>query len=123
MNIFEGSRRIAKLVAALIAIGFSVAALYVSPRVDVTYKVITSDGFSIRTEENCPKDSDDRFIQRTTSKGNRASITLCFPDRSGNWPAGRIQHINDTFAIPTIDEDWIDGQWRSLLFKELGIGF
>ena len=61
MNIFEGSRRVAKLTAAGIAVGFLIAAFQLfqlSPKVDVTFQIKGPQQPALRASTyECPDDA------------------------------------------------------------------
>ena len=78
INVFEGARRIAKLLAALWVGGWVVAAFYVSPSVNVTYKIANPGAASIRITEECPADSATEHVyDKVTQSGTKTAVTLC----------------------------------------------
>lgn len=216
INVFEGARRIAKLLAALWVGGWVIAAFNISPSVDVTYKIANPIAVPIRMTEACPADSTTEYVyDKVTQSGTKTAVTLCFAKMTANmqpkidksrvqWDdipqqasqdemkAGKIQEtgkpkprvsvaealeeikaeemkagkvtesfvtfkikapdgsiltvkapdgateeqaiefaasnwqpqssLKDAFVIPKADEKWIDGQWWSLVMKEIGLG-
>ncbi|PUE12246.1 hypothetical protein [Limnohabitans sp. T6-20] len=86
MNIFEGSRRIAKITAGLWITGFAIAAFNVSDTAYVTYLVPTFNAAPVlSSDDSCPNDSyKDYSIQNTkTPSGTDVNITLCFEATDG----------------------------------------
>jgi hypothetical protein len=86
MNIFEGSRRIVKAIAALWVVGFAVAAFFTQSTLHVQYKVLTFNGAPyLQSKSNCG--DDDAFEWGapifTTPKGTVVSPSLCFEARGG----------------------------------------
>src|SRR5687768_4453720 len=77
INVFEGARRIAKSVAAIWAVGWIVAAFYVSPSIDVTYKLVGAEDVLARRTDECPPDSAVQYHNIVTKSGTKASIKLC----------------------------------------------
>lgn len=75
INVFEGARRIAKSAAAIWAVGWIIAAFYVSPSIDVTY-TLAEDVLAKRTNE-CPLDSAIQYHDILTKSGTKASVKLC----------------------------------------------
>lgn len=85
INVFEGARRITKLLAALWVGGWVIAAFSISPSVDVTYKVATPGAAPIRITEECPPDSTtDHVYDKVTRRGTKTVVTLCFPKVTAN---------------------------------------
>ena len=83
MNIFEGSRRIAKLTAAGIALGFLIAFAYDNPEpVSVSYLITDGKTPPTRVDE-CPPtlsgEGKSRFI--TARSGRAVSIVFCVTDQ------------------------------------------
>lgn len=81
MNIFEGSRRIAKIFAALWGAGCIIYAANNSPSsVSAVYEISIVDNTPKLTEK-CPEDAAREFSaswQQSTAKGTGISLTLCF---------------------------------------------
>ena len=83
MNIFEGSRRITKLTAAGIAVGFLIAFAYDNPEpVSVSYLIADGKTAPARVDE-CPPtlsgEGKSRFI--TARSGRAVSIVFCVTDQ------------------------------------------
>lgn len=145
MNIFEGSRRIAKITAALWAVGCVLYASINSPTVYVTYE-ISSYGITPMLTENCPTDAAKEFPSgwQTTDKGTSVSLTLCFWAIDGfTGKSSRLipykidekteklwgnekyspdvvaytRKVAETFKIPPADFPKIDAQHSSLWWK------
>jgi hypothetical protein len=78
MNVFEGSRRIAKVAAGIWVIGFGIAALNVSPVVSVTYHLVL--GVTPKLAAECPENGAvGRSKETSTKNGTRVYLTPCFP--------------------------------------------
>lgn len=148
INIFEGARRIAKLVTALWVIGWIVAAFNTSSSVYVTYQIAIPGEVPIRVESGCDYSVDaTEHLDLATSKGTNVSLTLCFKhsvfddgkklipyriDKDTNRWWGNEEYTTEVssytesvasnFKLSKSDEEWIDAQWWSSLLKELGIG-
>ena len=147
INVFEGARRVSKLVAAIWIIGWIWAAFVVSPSVNVTYKIAGPGEVPIRMMEDCPDDSLTKDEYRVTKSGTKASMTLCFLARTADNgdrvipfrvdPATRLwwggekyssevseytNRVKASFTFPQADEAWIDSQLWPKLLKELGQG-
>jgi len=81
INIFKGARRIAKLVAVIWIIGWSVGAYYTyesaKPTVNVTYKITGFEEAPIRIMEECPPDSIMNYVDMKTKSGTKVLVKLC----------------------------------------------
>lgn len=147
INVFEGARRIAKLFAAIWVIGWIVAAFYVSPSINVTYKIVGPGKAPVRLTEGCPSDSAREYRSIKTNSGTEAWVTLCFfaisaedgtsmipfyvdPETKALWGKEKYstevsQYTNRvaaSFTISQADGEWIDSQWWPQFLKELGEG-
>jgi len=83
MNVFEGSRRVAKLTAAGIAVGFLIAFAYDNPEtVSVSYLITDGKTAPARVDE-CPPtlsgEGKSKFI--TARSGRAVSIVFCVTDQ------------------------------------------
>jgi hypothetical protein len=80
-NIFEGARRISKIVAAIWIIGWIVGAYYtyesVKPTVNVTYKITGFKETPIRIMEECSPDSIMNYVDMKTKSGTKVLVKLC----------------------------------------------
>ena len=146
VNIFEGARRIAKLVAALWVIGYIVAAFDLTSSVYVTYQIDDPEKVPMRAESDCNYSVDvTKRLDLTTSKGTDVSLTLCFKHRVFDNGAKLIPYLYDkdkvlwggeeystevsnytqsvasNFKLSKSDEEWIDAQWWFQRLKELGL--
>lgn len=144
INVFEGARRIAKLLAALWVVGWVIAAFYVSPSVDAKYKIIYPGGPLLNLTGECPSDGITELVEKETTKATRTLVTLCFTAQTfhngdrlipyfvladGNI-LGREKYstevseytkrVAENFAPPKADEKSIDKQWWPLFLKEIG---
>lgn len=147
INMFEGARRIAKLVAALWAVGWLVAAFQVKPEISVTYKVIWPDEPPVRMAEDCPSDSGTEYENKATRSGTSAWVKFCFlaqTSSQGNraipYEIDRTSHrwrgaekyssevstymssISKKFRFSAEDEKWIEEQKWPSIFRQLGLG-
>ena len=81
INIFEGGRRIAKIVTVIWIIGWSVGAYYtyesVKPTVNVTYKITGFKEAPVRIMEECPPDSIMNYVDMKTKSGTKVLVKLC----------------------------------------------
>lgn len=97
INVFEGARRITKLLAALWVGGWVIAAFYVSPSVDVTYKIASPRAAPIKIMEACPADSTTEHVyDKVTQSGTKTAVTLCFLERTtdnGNKITSRVETV------------------------------
>ena len=117
INVFEGARRIAKLLAILWVGGWVIAAFYVSPSVDVTYKIVTPGAAPIKITEACPADSTTEHVyDKVTQSGTKTVVTLCFPKprfsvaealeeiKAEEMKTGKVQESGPaTFKVKTPD--------------------
>ena len=147
INIFEGSRRIAILVALVWMLGWIIAAFNVSPSITIAYKISGPGVAPIRMTEECPSDSATEFMNKATKSGTNARIKLCFLARTadngnrvipfrveagtGRWWGDReystevseyTRLVKASFVLPQADETWIEGQRWPQFLKELGQG-
>ena len=84
MNFFEGSRRIAKLTAAGIAIGFLLAFAYASPEtVSVSYLITDGKTAPTRVDE-CQSGAKIETREVVAKSGKSVSINLCLSDLRKN---------------------------------------
>lgn len=77
INVFEGARRTAKSIAVVWAVGWIVAAFYVSPSVNVTYKLVGAEEVLASRTDECPPDSVIQYHDIETKSGTKAAIKLC----------------------------------------------
>lgn len=81
INIFEGGRRIAKIVAAIWIICWCVGAYYkyesANPTVNITYKITGFEEAFIRIMEECPPDSIMNYVDMKTKSGTKVLVKLC----------------------------------------------
>ena len=148
INVFEGARRIAKLLAVLWVGGWVVAAFSVSPSVSVTYKILYPGATPLRMTGECPPDGTTELLfDEVTQRATKTFVTMCFPARSADNGDRLIPYLVDpadggiwmkeayssevmeytkrvkgTFALPQSDEKWIDEQWWPQFMKEIGWG-
>ena len=78
MNIFEGARRIAKLIAALIVLGFSIAIILDRPLpVTVSYLIAAATMPPVRVDQ-CDLIDVIQTKEITTKSGVEVNVNLCF---------------------------------------------
>lgn len=78
MNIFEGARRIAKITAALIVVGFGFAIIDEQPSpVSVSYLIEAATKPPVRVKQ-CEVSSASRTKEITSKSGDIINATLCF---------------------------------------------
>jgi hypothetical protein len=107
MNIFEGSRRIAKIVAAIWAAGCVIYAVNNSPSVSAIYEISTV-GNKPQLAEKCPEDAAREFSQswqRSTVNGTGISLTLCFLAADG-FTGSKSSKLIPYKIEPTTNEVW-----------------
>lgn len=143
MNIFEGSRRIAKLSAALIVIAFGIAGINVSPNIYISYEIATPSSPPVRTTANCSSEAEHEYGSFITKAGTRVSYLLCFPtttfkdgkkfipfkvDKEGMmWGNTRgssevsayAREYRQSFTPTQADEIWAENQKWPLIIKKL----
>jgi len=86
INIFEGARRLTKLIAVIWVLGMSFYAFTEKGYVYAYFRVDLPDGVPIRMteQEHCDKnDATEYLSSQYTSKGSDVSVTLCF--KSDEW--------------------------------------
>lgn len=123
MNIFEGARRFAKLVAALIVVGFIIDYLEdrPSPSIEVSYLIAGAIKPPVRIDQ-CEA-GDVNLMKEVTTKSASVNVNLCFRNtKSGVEDARKIQEarkqgftdsqIAEFFLIKSTDkpldyEEWI----------------
>ena len=77
LNIFEGARRIALLIAGISIAGTLIALATYDPYVSVQYSIAHPNGAFVRMEESCPSDAGRHYFSSKTSVGESVSVTLC----------------------------------------------
>jgi hypothetical protein len=80
-NVFEGARRISKIVAAIWIIGWIVGAYYtyesVKTTINVIYKITGFKEAPIRIMEECPPDSIMNYVDIKTKSDTKVLVKLC----------------------------------------------
>lgn len=153
MNIFEGSRRILKVVCGATVIGFGIAALYINPSSTIYFRVDSPTSIPVRISAGCPSGSASEFFSTWTDKNSRAWVTLCFPpstfkdSKTGKdvllvpyeydpktqttWGGAQYSSevssytskVRNAFILPPEDQKWIDTQFWHNVLREIGTGF
>lgn len=149
INIFEGSRRSAKLVAALWIAGVLFFTLTQgNPYITATYTISSINSPPVRSDPSCKysRNNASENITVRTKKGTEADVALCFSEevefqarlqeeqaaaktqnawRSAPlvWDApAYIRAVKETFILPQAEEEWIDGQWWSKRWEQVWQG-
>jgi hypothetical protein len=111
INIFEGARRVTKLIAVIWVLGMSFYAFTEKSYISAYFRVDLPDGVPIRMseQERCDKnDATEYLSSQYTSKGSDVSVTLCFkPDDWIEVPAG--QQVKTQPQQPKIYDELPDG--------------
>ena len=148
INMFEGARRIAKLIAAFWVGGWIIAAFTVSPRVSVIYGVYWPESAPTIITNDCPYDAASEIQYLETHSGTKVRLELCFlpqptndgkqaiPYRldasNGTWWGGKkyslevneyTTRVAQSFRMTEAEQAWIDKRWLTELLKMIGQGF
>lgn len=111
MNIFEGSRRLIKVIAIIWVAGIFLFLSFLQNTYTHVYYVISDFGASPRVEENCPTNSATEYLDswaHKTAKGNPISITLCFLS-GDNSPDGSIPYFQSEIKKESFV--WVDSKY------------
>lgn len=84
INIFEGARRVTKLIAVIWVVGWCIFAFTANVYVHPDFRVDSPDSVPIRMteQEHCEEnDATEYLSSQYTSKGSKISVTLCFKSR------------------------------------------
>ena len=133
MNIFEGSRRVVKLISVAIVVGFGIAAFFVDPGVNIEYMVTSPNSMPQRIDSgNCPTGSGIKYAYPKTKNNIQTFVKFCFTTETFKLKSGKVVQVpfeyeqNDvakSFVIPIEDKSWVDSQFWSLVIKDLRNGF
>ncbi len=77
INIFEGARRIAFLIAVVAAIGTLIALVTHEPYMPVQYSIAHPTAPFVRSEEPCPSEAGKHYFTARTANGKEISVDLC----------------------------------------------
>ena len=77
INIFEGSRRIALLIAAVAIVGTAAAIVADDPYVSVTYRIDHPNGRAVRTDDPCPEAAGRHYFEVEIAGSKSVNVTLC----------------------------------------------
>jgi hypothetical protein len=77
INVFEGARRIALLLAGIATIGTVLTVVMHEPYVSVVYTIERPDGLFVKTMEPCPSAAGTHYFTTRTNSGKSVSVTLC----------------------------------------------
>jgi hypothetical protein len=138
INVFEGARRVALLLAALWVIGVVVIGYADEPRVHLSYLVLSPHGTpksNFDGTTSCSADDRQEYKSLRTAKGTSLWVTICFKslqfpkgemlvpykeNRDGTmWGAGKYsrevssytESYASEFRLPAVDEGWADGRY------------
>lgn len=150
MNIFEGSRRIALLVAGLAIIGTLIGLGTYDPYVPVSYLISHPKDSFHRMTESCPTEAGRHYFTTTSRSGKQVSINLCLltmvfgddkrplvpykvDEKNMLWGAASYssevsnygRELEARFALPTQDNDWIEKEISTQYWKNWkdGLGY
>jgi hypothetical protein len=135
INIFEGARRIALLIAGVATIGTLIGLFTYEPYMPITYSIAEPTGSFVRMEDSCPSDAGKHYFTANTNKGNEISVDLCLlamsfgenddrlipykiDEKGMIWGAAPFssevsayeRQLEERFQIPLVDEDQITKQ-------------
>lgn len=133
INIFEGARRIALLIAVLVTVIALVVTATNKPYLSVNYHVYRPDAPFNRTDEPCPTGAARDYFSKMSPNGNSVGINLCLLtmpfgkdhqqlvpyriDQSGmllgaasysNEVSVYEQNLENRFMFPASDSSWVD---------------
>lgn len=77
INIFEGARRIALLIAGVATIGTVIGLVTNEPYMPIKYSIAHPTGPFVRMEDSCPSDASKHYFTAKTSTGKNVSVDLC----------------------------------------------
>lgn len=100
INMFEGARRIAKLIGVFIVVGFGIAIVFDRPSTENVFFTITGPG-QPPVRNGCFEVTRSAF--KTTRHGDRVELTLCFEERE--FVATKGKNIFDQFDKAPFDPD------------------
>jgi hypothetical protein len=100
INIFEGARRISKLIAILWVVGFAGYLIYFpfsDPYIGITYMIKGPNSLPVRSTQSCGySDNASQYLDVVTQKGTKAHVTLCFLAWTSNTGAKLIPYRIDS---------------------------
>lgn len=77
INIFEGARRIALLIAGAATLGTVIGLFTYEPYTPIAYSIAYPTGPFVRMEDTCPSDASMHYFTAKTSTGKKVSVNLC----------------------------------------------
>lgn len=149
VNIFEGARRISKLVMGIIVAGSLVAIWTAEPYLNMHYQ-IKGPGVAPLKVDDCGADDAREYISRRSADGKQISIIICFMAHpaaqtgemlipykvmeDGRWWMNEkysrdvltyTKAVANAFAFPAEDAKQADSLWTSTRIKDAvqGLGF
>lgn len=132
INMFEGARRIAKLIAVFIVVGFGIVIVTESAQPVRLEYALSEQNHPPALTESCSYGLGTREVR--TDNNRQVLVTLCFvrmPKRtsapSEDLPAVvrelLLDMAKDEFRIPAADESHINSLWWSQTIKNAGLYF
>lgn len=149
VNIFEGARRISKLVMGVIVAGSLVAIWTAEPYLNMRYQV-RGPSFPLVKVDECGEDDAREYINRRSADGKTIHITICFMAHpaaktgemlipymameDGKWwmnekysaaVSAYTKSVANAFAFSAEDAKQADSLWTSTRIKDglQGLGF
>lgn len=142
INVFEGARRIALVVAALSAMVVLALAGTYKPYLSMQYRVASPTASPSRSDESCPYDAGRHYFTARTPRGQEVGIDLCLiamrfgkepdmlipyeVDKAGiTWGAPSSSKEVDVyeralekrFVLPARDAQWADQEFSNRYSK------
>jgi hypothetical protein len=121
INMFEGARRIAKLIAVFIVVGFGIAFIGASSQtVYLEYPyLITAPGDMPILGTSCSEGAKQESVSITSRRGVDLRVRLCLLYATES----RLTFDDLKFQIPESDENLLNVRWWLQTFKNAGIYF
>jgi len=140
---FEGARRIAKIIGAIWVVGCCLFAFMQSETIYTTYSIWGVNGQPLRLGECAYGNDAEESFYRTTQKGSSAYVTLCFKTSQFNngkllvpyfvdkanmvWGGDKYssevteytKSVARNFKLAKEDEDWVDNEVWSKRWKNI----
>ena len=135
INAFEGARRIALILAALVTIAVLIITGTNDPYISIGYRVSSPDSPFVKSDESCPTGAGRHYFSTKTPNGRTVGIDLCLLtmafgkdseqlvpykiDQAGMvWGAasysnevdGYERELESRFAFPGSDAQWADNE-------------
>jgi len=131
VNVFEGARRIALLLAVLVTGGVLIAASTSEPYLSLNYSVASTNAPFVKTDETCPAGAGSHYFTIDSEAGGAVDVSLCLQtmgfddeqlvpykiDEAGTiWGASSYStevseykgQLEKRFELSPADEAWVD---------------